>query len=99
MSLYDLHQRSTGLISQELAALGFKLRYGDVEGVLYPHFLTHPVGIGAYYSRHNDRCLPDCHQTFMNRNMRGRKSRFKSWFEQTGLMRRMQSEQWYGNHY
>ena len=50
MSLYDLHQRSTSLASQELAALGFKLRSGDVERVLYPHSLTHPVGIGASHS-------------------------------------------------
>lgn len=50
VSLHDLHQRSSSLVSQELAALGFKLRYGDVDRVLYPHFLTHPVGIGTYRS-------------------------------------------------
>ena len=83
MSLHDLHQKSTGLVSQELTALGFKLRYGDVERVLYPHSLTHPVGIGASYSlpsHHIGLCLYDCHQTFMNRNMRGRKRGFTSWF-------------------
>ena len=50
MNLHDLHRRSSSLVSQELAALGFKLRYGDVDRVLYPHFLTHPVGIGTFHS-------------------------------------------------
>ena len=59
MSLHDLHHRSTGLVSQELTALGFKLRSGDVERVLYPHSLTHPVGIGASHS------LPSQHIRFL----------------------------------
>ena len=90
MSLYDLHQRSTGLVSQELAALGFKLRHGDVERV-YPHFLTHPVGIGAFHSLPSQHigffCLYDCPQTFMNRKMSDRKSGSASWFEHTRLTR------------
>ena len=56
MSLHDLHQRSSNLVSQELIALGFKLRYGDVERVLYPHFLTHPVGIGVFTRQRIDHC-------------------------------------------
>ena len=43
----DLHARSCALLRTELGALGFDLGAGVLERVLYPHYLTHPVGIGA----------------------------------------------------
>lgn len=45
-SLYDLHRKSCDLLRQELKQLGFDLKGNDLEHVLYPHFLSHPIGIG-----------------------------------------------------
>ncbi|KZO93766.1 peptidase M24 [Calocera viscosa TUFC12733] len=55
MSLNDLHRRSCELLRQELTQLGFKLRSGDIEQVLYPHFLSHPIGIDLHESSTIDR--------------------------------------------
>ena len=47
MSLYDLHRESSSLLRRELNQIGFNLGVeGDLERVLYPHFLSHPIGIG-----------------------------------------------------
>jgi len=103
VSLHDLHQRSSSLVSQELAALGFKLRYGDMDRLLYPHFLTHPVGIGTCYS---DTILKvtlllligfplDVHES---ENERSQKY-VQFVILDTGLMREVQAEQWDGNYH
>lgn len=62
MNLYDLHAESCRVLTRELNKLGFNLSENTsgpgnaaVERVLYPHFLSHPVGI-------------DLHEAFMNRN-------------------------------
>jgi hypothetical protein len=48
LSLNDLHHKSCELLRQELNQIGFGLHVGDLERVLYPHFLSHPIGIGNY---------------------------------------------------
>lgn len=55
MNLYDLHAESCRVLTRELNKLGFSLNENmtgpgssDVEKVLYPHFLSHPVGIGMF---------------------------------------------------
>lgn len=43
-SLDDLHNRSCELMRIELRQLGFTLRTGEMERVLYPHYLGHFLG-------------------------------------------------------
>lgn len=49
ISLHNLHRKSCELLRVELNQIGFQLDSGDIgqlEKVLYPHFLSHPIGIG-----------------------------------------------------
>ncbi|KAG1888784.1 peptidase M24 [Suillus subluteus] len=55
LSLHDLHRRSCDLLRQELKQIGFTLHTGDLERVLYPHFLSHPIGIDLHESSYSDR--------------------------------------------
>ncbi|KIK07614.1 hypothetical protein K443DRAFT_2165 [Laccaria amethystina LaAM-08-1] len=56
MSLYDLHRESSSLLRRELNQIGFNLGMeGDLERVLYPHFLSHPIGIDLHESTNFDR--------------------------------------------
>ncbi|KAG0695786.1 peptidase M24 [Suillus ampliporus] len=55
LSLHDLHRKSCDLLRQELKQIGFALHTGDLERVLYPHFLSHPIGIDLHESLHSDR--------------------------------------------
>lgn len=46
-SLQELHRKSCQLLKQELNQIGFGLgTEGDLERVLYPHYLSHPIGVG-----------------------------------------------------
>ncbi|KAI6168908.1 peptidase M24 [Pisolithus thermaeus] len=55
LSLHELHRRSCDLLRVELNQLGFRLHTGDLERVLYPHFLSHPIGIDLHESANSDR--------------------------------------------
>jgi len=62
MSLHDLHVRSMELLSIELRQLGFNSvsntgRGGDLD-VLFPHYLSHPMGIDLHESENFDRMAP-----------------------------------------
>ena len=46
-SLHALHRKSCDLLRQELNQIGFDIG-GDLERDLYPHYLTHSIGIGAF---------------------------------------------------
>lgn len=46
LSLNDLHRKSCEVLRQELQQLGFNLTVGVLERELYPHYLSHPLGIG-----------------------------------------------------
>lgn len=48
LSLNDLHRKSCELLRNELNQIGFRLMAGDLERVLYPHYLSHPIGIGVF---------------------------------------------------
>ncbi|BGP15230.1 aminopeptidase [Rhodosporidiobolus nylandii] len=48
LSLQDLHQISVDATRVELRDLGFNLRAGDLERVLYPHFVSHPLGVDLH---------------------------------------------------
>ncbi|KAK4055681.1 aminopeptidase [Microbotryomycetes sp. JL201] len=47
-SMEQLHRRSVDLMRAELTKLGFDMRGGELERILYPHFLTHPLGIDLH---------------------------------------------------
>ncbi|KAF5322673.1 hypothetical protein D9619_001139 [Psilocybe cf. subviscida] len=50
-SLQELHRKSCVLLKQELNQIGFNLgkgTEGDLERVLYPHYLSHPIGVGEF---------------------------------------------------
>ncbi|KAF8579034.1 peptidase M24 [Ramaria rubella] len=62
LNLYQLHSESCRILTKELNHIGFDLPERSasagntpVEQVLYPHFLSHPIGI-------------DLHESFMNRS-------------------------------
>ena len=47
-SLQELHRQSCDILKKELNQIGFNLgNDGDLERVLYPHYLGHPIGIGT----------------------------------------------------
>jgi hypothetical protein len=45
-SLDTLHRRSVDLLREELARVGLPCAGPVLERILYPHYLTHPIGIG-----------------------------------------------------
>lgn len=49
LNLHQLHHKSCDLLRTELNQIGFNLHTGDLERVLYPHFLSHPIGIGMFF--------------------------------------------------
>ena len=52
MSMWDLHKKSCELLRKELRLIGFD--FGgrpDAIDDLFPHFLTHPIGIGEQSSK------------------------------------------------
>jgi intermediate cleaving peptidase 55 len=54
VSLHELHRLSCDFLRTELKQIGFVLESGDLERVLYPHFLSHPIGIGACFHLFTD---------------------------------------------
>ncbi|GAA5902325.1 hypothetical protein JCM6882_000502 [Rhodosporidiobolus microsporus] len=48
LSLEELHRISVDATRTELRDLGFQLRGGDLERVLYPHFVSHPLGVDLH---------------------------------------------------
>ncbi|KIM84024.1 hypothetical protein PILCRDRAFT_819055 [Piloderma croceum F 1598] len=54
-SLHELHRKSCELLKRELNQIGFGLQTGDLERILYPHFLSHPIGIDLHESSNFDR--------------------------------------------
>ncbi|KAG6915465.1 hypothetical protein DXG01_011332 [Tephrocybe rancida] len=55
LSLHDLHRRSCDMLREELKQIGFDIKASDLEYVLYPHFLSHPIGIDLHESTNFDR--------------------------------------------
>ncbi|TDL29014.1 peptidase M24 [Rickenella mellea] len=55
LSLNDIHRQSCELLRQELNQIGFSLSSGEVEHILYPHYLSHPIGIDLHESTYFDR--------------------------------------------
>ncbi|EJD00812.1 peptidase M24 [Fomitiporia mediterranea MF3/22] len=58
VSLDALHRLSCTLLRTELNQIGFRLSVGDLERVLYPHYLSHPIGIDLHESKYFDRNAP-----------------------------------------
>ncbi|KAF9480840.1 peptidase M24 [Pholiota conissans] len=58
-SLQELHRKSCQLLKEELNQIGFNLgKEGDLERILYPHYLSHPIGVDLHESSHIDRSAP-----------------------------------------
>ena len=54
-SLYSIHRESRAMLRAELNQLPpFKLDLADVD-ILYPHFVSHPIGIDLHESSSFDR--------------------------------------------
>ncbi len=52
LSLAQIHRESCEMLRKELGKIGFNLTgvaaAGDLERILYPHYVGHPLGIGQY---------------------------------------------------
>ena len=48
LSLDALHRKSCDLLCQALSQIGFDVGR-DLERELYPHYLTHSIGIGVFF--------------------------------------------------
>ncbi|KAH6915471.1 peptidase M24 [Coprinopsis sp. MPI-PUGE-AT-0042] len=59
ISMQELHRLSVQLLRQALNQIGFQLgSEGDLERVLYPHYLSHPIGIDLHESTYFERHTP-----------------------------------------
>ncbi|KXN84216.1 Intermediate cleaving peptidase 55 [Leucoagaricus sp. SymC.cos] len=60
-TLHELHRKSCSRLREELTKLGFNFKSSilggdtDLERVLYPHFLSHPIGIDLHESYNMSR--------------------------------------------
>jgi intermediate cleaving peptidase 55 len=54
ISLHELHRKSVDLLRQELNQIGFRMMASDLERELYPHYISHSIGIGAYLRHRPD---------------------------------------------
>ena len=52
MSLAQIHRESCDALQKELNKIGFNLSgvagVGDLQRILYPHYIGHPLGIGMW---------------------------------------------------
>lgn len=60
MSLHGIHDVSVKLMKQELDKIGFPVKSGDVERVLYPHHVGHYLGLDVH----------DCHDLDRSRRLK-----------------------------
>ncbi|KAI0761762.1 peptidase M24 [Irpex lacteus] len=62
ISLAEIHRESLEALRKELSKIGFNLHglagAGDLERILYPHYVGHPLGIDLHESTHLDRNQP-----------------------------------------
>ncbi|TIA92358.1 hypothetical protein E3P99_00652 [Wallemia hederae] len=56
VSLNYIHRESVRLLGKELKQIGFdQMRYGDLERILYPHYISHPLGMDLHDTPSFDR--------------------------------------------
>ncbi|TIA99299.1 hypothetical protein E3P96_02939 [Wallemia ichthyophaga] len=89
VSLNNIHRESVRLLGIELKQIGFdNLRFGDLERILYPHYISHPLGMDLHDTPSFDRSQklvdgnvitiePGCY-VFPN-------ERFPKWFHNLGV--------------
>ncbi|KAJ7179625.1 peptidase M24, structural domain-containing protein [Mycena filopes] len=46
MSMHQIHFRTCTLLRQELKQIGMDVKASDLEQVLFPHYVSHPIGLG-----------------------------------------------------
>ena len=71
LSLAQIHRESCQALRKELNQIGFNLNgvsgAGDLERILYPHYVGHPLGIGACPRYSRESYLTRARQTYTNR--------------------------------
>jgi len=55
MNMFALQRQSCKFLHEELKNIGFRLSMGELERFLYPHFISHGIGIDLHESRGNNR--------------------------------------------
>ncbi|KAJ7047875.1 peptidase M24 [Mycena alexandri] len=55
MSIHQIHFRTCTLLREELKQIGMDVSADDLERVLFPHYVSHPIGLDLHESSHLDR--------------------------------------------
>ncbi|KAF8211671.1 peptidase M24 [Mycena galopus ATCC 62051] len=55
LSMQQIHTSSCTLLREELKQIGIDVRANDLEQVLFPHYVSHPIGLDLHESSHFDR--------------------------------------------
>ncbi|KAJ7265937.1 peptidase M24 [Mycena haematopus] len=54
-SMQQIHTTACTLLREELKQIGIDVRANDLEQVLFPHYVSHPIGLDLHESSHFDR--------------------------------------------
>jgi intermediate cleaving peptidase 55 len=44
--MHQIHNSACTLLREELKQIGLDVRANDLEQVLFPHYVSHPIGLG-----------------------------------------------------
>ncbi|KAJ7638370.1 peptidase M24 [Roridomyces roridus] len=55
LSLYQIHFRTCAILREELKQIGINCKANDLEHVLFPHYVSHPIGLDLHESTHFER--------------------------------------------
>lgn len=54
-SMQQIHTSACSLLREELKQIGINVQANDLEQVLFPHYVSHPIGLDLHESSHFDR--------------------------------------------
>ncbi|KAJ7367774.1 peptidase M24 [Mycena albidolilacea] len=54
-SMHQIHSSACTLLREELKQIGLDVRANDLEQVLFPHYVSHPIGLDLHESSHFER--------------------------------------------
>ncbi|KAJ6463234.1 peptidase M24 [Mycena vitilis] len=55
VSMHQIHRRTCTLLRDELKQIGWDVHANDLEQILFPHYVSHPIGLDLHESSHFDR--------------------------------------------
>ncbi|KAJ7122944.1 peptidase M24 [Mycena epipterygia] len=55
LGIHQIHMQTCMLLRQELKQIGMNVQGSDLEQVLFPHYVAHPIGLDLHESSHFDR--------------------------------------------